>query len=122
MKQLRKKINYLVSYLWGVALVLMPVVASAQGTLNWKVESFIKVGSIEDLLKAILDIFIVIATPIIVFFIIYAGFLYVTARGNVQQVEQATKALTYAVIGGVIVLGAVAISGIIAGTVTSFSA
>ena len=66
--------------------------------------------------------FIIIATPIIVLYIIYAGFLYVTARGNAQQVEQATRALTYAIIGGVIVLGAVAMSQILANVVASFKA
>ncbi|NBC29381.1 MAG: hypothetical protein GVY29_05245, partial [Spirochaetes bacterium] len=66
--------------------------------------------TIPELLLAILNVIIVIAVPIIVFFIIYAGFLYVTARGNAEQTRTATRALTYAVIGGVIILGAVAIA------------
>lgn len=81
----------------------------------------LRVDSLEGLLVAILNILIVLAVPIIVFFIIYAGFLYVTARGNAQQVEQATRALTYAVIGGVLILGAVAIAEIVQNLVGSFS-
>ena len=41
---------------------------------------------------------------------IYAGYLWMTDRGNEQQVEKAKKMLTAAVIGLVIVLGAYAIS------------
>jgi len=80
----------------------------------------IKVDSIQELLGIILRLAIIIATPIVVLFIILAGFKYVTARGNASQVEEATKALTYAVIGGVLIIGAVAISKIIEGLVKSF--
>lgn len=70
----------------------------------------------------LLRIFITIATPIIVLFIIYAGFKYVTAQGNAQQVQEATRALTYAIIGAVLIIGAVAISEIIANTVGALQA
>jgi hypothetical protein len=80
----------------------------------------LRISSIEDLLVAILNILIIIAIPIVVFFIIYSGFLYVTARGNAQQVEQATRSLTYSVIGGVLIIGAVAIAGIVENLVRSF--
>lgn len=81
----------------------------------------LKIHSIEGLLTAILNIIIVIAMPIIVFFIIYAGFLYVTAGGKPEQVKQATQALTYAIIGGVLIIGAVAIATIIKNLVGSFT-
>ena len=80
----------------------------------------IKVTTIEGLLEAILNIVIVLATPIIIFFIIYAGFLYATARGNAEQIKQATNALTYAIIGGVIILGSVAIATIVKNLVAAF--
>ena len=41
---------------------------------------------------------------------IYAGYLWMTDRGNEQQAEKAKKILTTAVIGLIIVLGAYAIS------------
>jgi hypothetical protein len=70
---------------------------------------------------ALLNVFIVIATPIVVIFIILAGFKYVTARGNPSDIQEATRALTYAIIGGVLIIGAVAIAEIIKNLVTSFS-
>lgn len=80
----------------------------------------LKVTSVEGLLIAILQVVMTLAVPVIVFFIIYAGYLYTTARGNAAQIEQATRALTYAAIGGVVILGAVAIAGIVKNIVTSF--
>lgn len=78
------------------------------------------INSIDALLVAILNIIMVLMIPVIVFFIIYAGFKYVMAQGNASQVEEATRALTYAVIGGVLILGAVAISQIIQNVVRAF--
>ncbi len=81
----------------------------------------LKFDSIEGLFVGILSALMVIMMPIIVFFIIYAGFLYVTARGNAEQVKKATSALTYAVIGGVIVIGALAIAQIVKGIIEPFA-
>ena len=96
----------------------------AQGTVSQSISitNPLRVGSLNDLLLAILNIIIVLAIPVVVFFIIYAGFLYVTARGNASQVEQATRALTYAIIGGVLIVGAVAIAEIVRNLVGSFTA
>jgi hypothetical protein len=88
---------------------------------NYTLENPIKVGSIQDLLTILLKIVIILATPIVVLFIILAGFKYVTARGNANQIEDATKALTNAIIGGVLIIGAVAISEIIKNLVNSFA-
>ncbi len=76
--------------------------------------------SITDMLVALLNVSIIIAIPIVVLFLIYSGFLYVTARGNAEKVQEAARALTYGVIGGVIIIGSVAITGIIKSTVTAF--
>jgi hypothetical protein len=58
--------------------------------------------------------------PVIVFFIILAGFKYVTAQGNPGRIEEATTTFTYAIIGGVLILAAVAIAEIIKNTVAAF--
>ncbi|OGG66220.1 hypothetical protein A3I99_00530 [Candidatus Kaiserbacteria bacterium RIFCSPLOWO2_02_FULL_45_11b] len=108
--------------LTAVAWLASVSVALAQGAQGQVVTlaNPLRVNTITELLAAILNIVIVLAVPIIVFFIIYAGFLYVTAKGNAQQIEQATRSLTYAIIGGVLVLGAVAIAEIISNLVQSF--
>ncbi len=97
-----------------------PLVAPAAREVT--LDNPLRVNSIEELLVAILNIIMVLMIPIIVFFIILAGFKYVTARGNSGQIEEATTTFTYAIIGGVLILAAVAIAEIIKNTVASFAA
>jgi hypothetical protein len=104
----------------GLLLLALPHGVSAQSGIKFSLPNFLNFNSIEGLVVGILNILIVIAVPIIVLYIIYAGFLYVTAQGNAQQIQQATRALTYSVIGGVLVIGAVAISAVVSGVVSSF--
>jgi|AntRauTorcE11897_2_1112592.scaffolds.fasta_scaffold33566_4 heme/copper-type cytochrome/quinol oxidase subunit 2 len=109
-----------VYYFLLATFLSVPGIVSAQ--INIKLKSPLgEVNSVEEVLVALLNAFIIIATPIVVLYIIYAGFLYVTARGNAEQTKQATTALTYAVIGGVILIGAVAISEILANIVGAFT-
>lgn len=77
-------------------------------------------SSLYGIANAILDILMVFAVPIILFFIVWAGFLYVTAGGKEDQITKATKALMYAVIGGVIILGAKVLLEVITNTVNVF--
>ena len=78
------------------------------------------ITSIEGLILALLEGLIVIAIPIVVLMIIYAGFMYSTARGNAEQIKKATTALTYAIIGGILIIGAVAITDILKETICDF--
>lgn len=101
----------------------LPNIAQAQG-LAYQIQNPLDgsgITSIETLVTSALNILLVIAVPVIVFFIIYAGFNYVTARGNADKVKKASTALWYAIIGAVLILGAVVVGEIIAETVCSFS-
>ncbi len=95
-------------------------VVNAQPVTSVELENPLEVSTITELLEALLGVVVVLATPIIVFFIIYSGFLYVTAQGNPEQIKQASRSLTYAIIGGVIVIGAFAIATIVKNLVDSF--
>ncbi|MFT7507454.1 MAG: hypothetical protein ACI92I_000604 [Acidimicrobiales bacterium] len=75
------------------------------------------ISSIPKFFEAIIDIILVFAIPFVVFFIIYAGFKYVTARGNAETIKQAHNALLYALIGGLLILGAKVLLAVITGTV-----
>ena len=74
-------------------------------------------STITSLLMSIVDILLVFAIPIILLFIVYAGFLFVTAQGDQSQITKARSALTWSVIGGVIVLGANLLIEVIENTV-----
>lgn len=98
----------------SLLILFLPMLVGAQAQLqNPLGAGTTLIGFIQDLVDAIL----ILVVPIIVFFIIYAGFLYVTARGNSEAVSKAHRALLYAVIGGVIVLGATVLTSVIEGTV-----
>lgn len=92
---------------------------SLGGTSDGKIDNPLKYNSITAVLLAILDVLVIFMIPIIILFIIYAGFLYVTARGNQSTIETAHRTLLYAVIGGLLILGARALLAVIQGTVNS---
>ena len=122
MNYITAKFNLLVPYVTVLLCIPFLVNAGDEG-LNVEgvgLENPLKVSSLEDLLVALLNIVVVIATPIIIFFIIYSGFLYVTAQGNATKLETARNSLVYAIIGGVIIIGAVAIGEIIGNLVSKF--
>lgn len=79
----------------------------------------LKVNSIEELVLAIIDVVLIFLLPVIILYIMYAGFLFVKANGNPEGISQAKKALLTALIGGVIVMGARAILDVVKGTIES---
>jgi hypothetical protein len=85
-----------------------------------KLTNPLKSQSIEEFLLKIIDVLLVFALPIIVLYIMYAGYLFVTAQGDSGQVSEARSALLWAVVGGVIILGAKVIVTVIQNTITAF--
>jgi hypothetical protein len=65
----------------------------------------------------IMDIILVFALPIIVFFIMYGGYMLVTAQGESGKIESGRNTILWAIIGGVIIFGAELILMIISRTV-----
>lgn len=91
------------------------------GASEIEIENPIKAKSIQALFEAIIGIVLVFAVPIIVFFIIFAGFKYVTAQGNAEAISEANRMLLYALIGGLLILGANVLITVIQGTVDSIT-
>lgn len=79
----------------------------------------LKAADILQFLGHVIDIVIVFVLPIIILFIMYSGFLLVTARGDAGQITKGKTALLWAVVGGVIILGAKLLVTVIQGTVTA---
>jgi len=77
-------------------------------------------GNLGDLLYAVLDNAVIpVGGIVVVLMIIYSGFLFVTARGNEEQLKVAKRSFTYAAIGAAILLGAKAIALAIQSTVNA---
>lgn len=81
----------------------------------------LKFSSFGEFFTGLLHIIVIFAIPIIILMIIYSGFMYVMARGSEEQVTKATRSLTYAVLGGLIILGAELILQVIQGTVSQLT-
>lgn len=93
------------------------------GGLGGGLENPLKdIDSLEDLLNAILEAVVRLGSIILVIMIVYVGFKFVVAQGNEEKLQDARNALVWTVIGGLILLGATAISAVIqetAGSLTS---
>ena len=75
------------------------------------------VSSLNDFIGKVLEVVVQIGTPIAVLFIIYAGFLFVTAQGNETKVTKAKVAFTWAIVGTAVLLGAWVLAVAIEGTI-----
>lgn len=112
MKTLFYKFKKVTAHVAALAVTLLPVVATAQ-----KFTNPIKSQSLNSLLVDILDVVVLLGSIVVVIYIILAGFKYVTAQGDEGQIGDAHKALTYAVIGAAVILGAKVIASAINATV-----
>jgi heme/copper-type cytochrome/quinol oxidase subunit 2 len=66
--------------------------------------------SLPVLLGQILSFVVNIGAIIVIFMLVYVGFLFVTARGNETKLTAAKQALLWTVVGALILLGAKAIA------------
>jgi hypothetical protein len=77
----------------------------------------IRETTLQGLLTTVLNSLIYILFPIIVLMIVYTGFLFVSAQGNESKLSEAKRALVWTVIGGLVVLGSVALAEVVRSTV-----
>ncbi len=108
--------------IFGTLLVLFLLtftVAFAQsGSLTGaKIVNPLKVDSLQCFISEALKLIVNIGAVICVFFIIYAGFLFVTAQGNQAKLTAAKNTFLYTIIGTAILLGAWVIALVISGTI-----
>ena len=62
------------------------------------------ITSIPQFLKSVLDICVKIGIPVSAFFLIWSGFLFLSAQGDPGKLTTARRAFTYAVIGTAVIL------------------
>lgn len=79
----------------------------------------LKFDSLEELLTGILDAVVNLGFIFLILMLVFVGFKFVMAQGNEEQLKSARGALMWTVIGGMLLLGAKAISLVIQDTVRS---
>ena len=90
--------------LWGLTLFSLARFASADLKNPLKATSFAQL--VENVAKIVAEI----GVPIAVCAIIWAGFLFVTARGSEDQIKKAKTTFFWAIIGTAVLLGSWALA------------
>ena len=96
-----KKISLFASSVMGATVLSVSTKASAAiqpgGGISTEASSF------ENIVNSALNYALGAAALIAAIYIIIAGFSYITSSGNAEKVQSATKTITYAIIGLIIV-------------------
>jgi hypothetical protein len=74
-------------------------------------------NTFQELLQRILDVLLIVATPVFVIFIMISGLLYIVGGANPQRRQTAFNIIKYGIIGFVIILTARLLLGIVQGIV-----
>jgi len=81
----------------------------------------LQVCSIASLVEAVANVVMKIGFMVAVVFIIYSGFLYVSARGSEDKLKKAHATFTWTIIGTAVILGAWVIALVVKSTITSLN-
>lgn len=103
-------------------IILTPMLIFAQaGGTGAKIENPLGAGndSVDALLLKIMKLVATVGTIVVVFFIIYSGYMFVTAGGDTGKVTKAKDMFFATIIGGAILLGADVIATVVVNTVKS---
>jgi len=106
--------------MWGALssfLLFSPLSASADCTDPNKLCNPIKFDNLTSFFLALVNTVIQYGALLIVLFIVFAGFKFVTAQGNSEKISEARQMLTWIVVGAFVLLGVYVIRAAICGTV-----
>jgi len=79
------------------------------------------IDTIPDFLALVLNGLSLLLMPLVVIFIIYAGYLFVTAQGEEGKIQKARTALLWTIIGAGVILGAQIMAEILQDTLTELN-
>ncbi len=82
-----------------------------------KLENPVNFDSLRELITAILDVIVQIGVPIAAVFLIYSGYLFVSARGDVGKIEDAKSIFLWTLVGIAVLLGASVLANLIDSTI-----
>ncbi len=123
MKTLLKSCYYTVA----AGALAMPAIVSAQGVFDQAQENVKAVGNSADVGQAadaslpevvgrLINVLLGFIGILLLVYILYAGFLYMTAGGDTEKVKKATTMIRNAIVGLLIIVAAFAISNFVLGS------
>ncbi|TSC58839.1 MAG: hypothetical protein Greene041679_41 [Parcubacteria group bacterium Greene0416_79] len=87
-----------------------------------KLDNPLRFGTLEDFLIEIVRVVVQYGAILVVFFLVYAGFQFVTAQGNEEKLAQAKKMFVWVVVGAFVLLGVFVLRAAICGTLNQLRA
>lgn len=85
--------------------------------MGGSIPNWLSVGTIPEFLSALFQDIAEIGAVVLAFYIVYSGYLFVTAQGNEQALQKAKESFKWVLIGGAIILGAWVLSEAILQTI-----
>lgn len=111
-----------ISKLFLASLLLMPMVAAAQGSaadpygINDMVNAKLGTKNLRDTITSIINIVLGFLGILATLLILYGGFIWMTSQGNSEGIDKAKGIISAGVIGLVVIFVAYAISRFILGS------
>jgi hypothetical protein len=112
--------KYLASISAFVVVTLIPFFVSAQlppKEVSIGLKNPLAATSVSEVMLSFFKILVELGAVIVTLAIIYAGFLFVMARGNPEELKKAKSTLFWTIIGSLVLLGAQVIASIIENTI-----
>ncbi|MEK7093147.1 MAG: hypothetical protein AAB927_01550 [Patescibacteria group bacterium] len=100
--------------------IALAAVADGSGSGS-TLQNPLQFNDIAGFIAGALKVLVMVALPIISLFIVYSGFLFVSAQGNTEKLATARSNFFWVVIGAILILGAWVIATLIGGTVTQLT-
>ncbi|MCK5095805.1 MAG: TrbC/VirB2 family protein [Candidatus Pacebacteria bacterium] len=115
---LLKRYKKIVKTLSALALVVpFGVFAAPADVGTGEIKNPIGDATFNSILTNLLNILVALGAIVLAIMIVYTGFLFVRSGGNEERLKEAKNSLTYVIIGGAIILGALGIQEVIKDTV-----
>jgi hypothetical protein len=123
---MKKNITKIYISLIALVALIIPVksLADEYSGVNEVIEftNPIKASNIHVLITKILNFVVQFGTMIAIFFVIYAGFLFVVARGKPDEITKAKTTLVWTLVGAMVLIGAQALSNVVCNTAVELGA
>ena len=111
--------NVIIALVLFSFFVSVPYVFAEVGRLDNPLKD--EYGTLDKLIGALLKIIIKIGIPIAALFLVYAGFMFVTSRGEPKKLDTAKSIFWWTVVGTAIVVGAEVIRTVLTNTIGSIT-
>lgn len=116
LRQIASRLFILVLLAWCAALPLFADNSNIAG--EGGLQNPLKFPNMQKFIEGVLQSIVMIALPIITIFIVYSGFLFISARGNESKLSNAKNNFTYVIIGTILILSAWVLATLIGGTIS----